>query len=160
MSARILVVDDDKAHLTMLVAMLTSWGHEVVTAADGAEAVATVREAALDAVLTDVRMAEVDGIEALRRIRDYNPFLPVLIMTAYSSLGTAVEALKAGAYDYLHKPLDFDELRLALERAVDHAGLRQENSRLRREVGPAFDMIGRSPAMVELAAMIRAVAPS
>ena len=105
MSARILVVDDDKAHLTMLVAMLTSWGHEVVTAADGAEAVATVREAALDAVLTDVRMAEVDGIEALRRIRDYNPFLPVLIMTAYSSLGTAVEALKAGAYDYLPKPL-------------------------------------------------------
>ncbi|NCD25634.1 MAG: sigma-54-dependent Fis family transcriptional regulator [Deltaproteobacteria bacterium] len=160
MKARILVVDDDKAHLTMLVAMLASWGHEVATAVDGAEAVAKVREAAFDAVLTDVRMAEVDGIEALRRIRDFNPFLPVLIMTAYSSLGTAVEALKAGAYDYLQKPLDFDELRLALERAVDHAGLRQENSRLRRDVGPAFDMIGRSPAMVELASMIRAVAPS
>lgn len=77
---------------------------------------AKVRETAHDAVLTDVRMAEVDGIEALRRIWDYNPFLPVLIMTAYSSLGTAVEALKAGAYDYLHKPLDFDELRPALAR--------------------------------------------
>lgn len=160
MSTRILVVDDDKAHLTMLVAMLVSWGHEVVTATDGVEAVAKVRETSFDAVLTDVRMAEVDGIEALRRIRDYNPFLPVLIMTAYSSLGTAVEALKAGAYDYLHKPLDFDELRLALDRAVDHAGLRQENSRLRREMGPTLDMIGRSPALVELTNMIRAVAPS
>ena len=160
MSARILVVDDDKAHLTMLVAMLASWGYGVDTAADGAEAVAKVRETAHDAVLTDVRMAEVDGIEALRRIRDYNPFLPVLIMTAYSSLGTAVEALKAGAYDYLHKPLDFDELRLALARAVDHASLRQENTSLRRELGAASDMIGRSPAMVELTAMIRAVAPS
>lgn len=160
MSMRILVVDDDQAHLTMLRAMLASWGYAVDTAGDGGEAVTKVHAQAYDAVLTDVRMAEVDGIEALRRIREFNPFLPVLIMTAYSSIGTAVEALKAGAYDYLHKPLDFDELRLALERAVEHAGLRQENSRLHAELGAGAEMIGRSAVMMEMTRFIQAVAPS
>ena len=160
MKIQVLVVDDDQAHLTMLVAMLKSWGYGVTTATDGSEAVGKVETQPFDVVLTDVRMAQMDGIEALRRIRDFNPFLPVLIMTAYSSLGTAVDALKAGAYDYLHKPLDFDELRLALKRAVDHASLRQENTRLRREAGPALDMIGKSAAMNELVDMIQAVAPS
>ncbi|MBE1424763.1 two-component system response regulator HydG [Desulfomicrobium macestii] len=159
MKARILVVDDDRAHMTMLVAMLGSWGYEVDTADDGAMAVTRVRERAYDVVLTDVRMAEVDGIEALRRIKSYNPYLPVLIMTAYSSVDVAVQALKAGALDYLHKPLDFNELRTGLERALEQGGAQ-------RVVGaggaadPVSEMIGDSPPMRELTAMIRAVAPS
>jgi two-component system response regulator HydG len=160
MTARILVVDDDRAHATMLSAMLGSWGCEVDTAGDGAEAVARVRERAYDAVLTDVRMAEVDGIEALRRIRLYNPCLPVLIMTAYSSVDTAVNALKAGAFDYLHKPIDFDELRRGLERALEHAGRSREAVAPGAGEGPPAGMIGDSAPMRELFAMIRAVAPS
>ena len=159
MTSRILVVDDDRAHLTMLTAMLESWGHEVDTARDGSEAVEKVRERPYDVVLTDVRMAEVDGIEALRRIRSFNPFLPVLIMTAYSSVDTAVGALKAGAFDYLHKPLDFDELRKGLERAVAHGQVRRGEAREATGSVPA-GMIGDSAAMRALFAMIASVAPS
>lgn len=159
MKARILVVDDDRAHMTMLVAMLGSWGYEVDTADDGAMAVTRVRERAYDVVLTDVRMAEVDGIEALRRIKSYNPYLPVLIMTAYSSVDVAVQALKAGALDYLHKPLDFNELRAGLERALEQGGV-QRSEGPGGAADPVSEMIGDSPPMRELAAMIRAVAPS
>ncbi|PKN43183.1 MAG: two-component system response regulator [Deltaproteobacteria bacterium HGW-Deltaproteobacteria-18] len=160
MAARILVVDDDRAHMTMLVAMLGSWGYEVDTADDGAMAVARVRERAYDVVLTDVRMAEVDGIEALRRIKSYNPYLPVLIMTAYSSVDVAVQALKAGALDYLHKPLDFKELRGGLERALEHGGMHRSEQDSGGAAAQVSEMIGDSPPMRELAAMIRAVAPS
>jgi len=160
MTARILVVDDDRAHMTMLVAMLGSWGYEVDTADDGAMAVARVRERAYDVVLTDVRMAEVDGIEALRRIKSYNPYLPVLIMTAYSSVDVAVQALKAGALDYLHKPLDFDELRQGLTRALEQGMAHRSAQAPGGEADPVSEMIGDSPPMRELAAMIRAVAPS
>jgi two-component system response regulator HydG len=160
MKRRILVVDDDRAHMTMLVAMLGSWGYEVDTADDGAMAVSKVRERAYDVVLTDVRMAEVDGIEALRRIRHYNPYLPVLIMTAYSSVDVAVQALKAGALDYLHKPLDFEELRQGLERALAQSGAGRATASQDDGSGPVSEMIGDSASMRELASMIRAVAPS
>ncbi len=160
MTARILVVDDDRAHMTMLVAMLGSWGYEVDTADDGAMAVARVRERAYDVVLTDVRMAEVDGIEALRRIKSFNPYLPVLIMTAYSSVDVAVQALKAGALDYLHKPLDFEELRIGLERALEQGMAHRSVQAQSGEADPVSEMIGDSPPMRELGAMIRAVAPS
>ncbi|MGE4442778.1 MAG: sigma-54-dependent transcriptional regulator [Desulfomicrobium sp.] len=160
MKARILVVDDDRAHVTMLVAMLGSWGYEVDTADDGAMAVNKVRERAYDVVLTDVRMAEVDGIEALRRIKLYNPYLPVLIMTAYSSVDVAVRALKAGALDYLHKPLDFEELRQGLERALAQGTAHRSEQAPSGEADPVSEMIGDSPPMRELGAMIRAVAPS
>jgi two-component system response regulator HydG len=158
MKGRILVVDDDKAHLTMLVAMLGSWGFAVDTADDGGSAVDRVRERAYDLVLTDVRMAEVDGIEALRRIKAYNPYLPVLIMTAYSSVDVAVQALKAGALDYLHKPLDFEELRRGIERALEQGRGLAKSQQAQGDF--IADMIGDSPPMRELAAMIRAVAPS
>ncbi len=160
MKARILVVDDDRAHMTMLVAMLGSWGYEVDTADDGGMAVNKVRQRAYDVVLTDVRMAEVDGIEALRRIKLYNPYLPVLIMTAYSSVDVAVRALKAGALDYLHKPLDFEELRQGLERALAQGAAHRPEQAPSGEADPVSEMIGDSPPMRELAAMIRAVAPS
>lgn len=158
MSARVLVVDDDKAHLAMLVAMLQGWGYAVHPATDGEDAIALVREHSFDAVLTDIRMARVDGLEALRQIRSYNPFLPVLLMTAYSSLDIAVEALKAGAVDYLHKPLDFDELRSALQRTITHGALRPSPAAETQDLPSAI--IGTSPPMLELKRMIQAVAPS
>jgi two-component system response regulator HydG len=160
MTRRILVVDDDRAHATMLAAMLGSWGYAVDLADDGSTAVARVRERAYDAVLTDVRMAEVDGIEALRRIKLHNPFLPVLIMTAYSSEDTAVNALKAGAFDYLHKPIDFEELRDGLDRALEHAGRSRTGETAHAGEASPGGMIGTSAPMRELFAMIRAVAPS
>ncbi|OLN25288.1 Response regulator of zinc sigma-54-dependent two-component system [Desulfovibrio sp. DV] len=163
MLANILVVDDDNGHLSMLRTVLTGWGYGVAGAGDGAAAVAMVREKPFDAVLLDVRMAGMGGMEALARIKEYNPAVPVLIMTAYSSVETAVSALKSGAYDYLTKPLDLDVLRLTLERALDHVRLARENVSLRQKLGPGAggpEIIGTSPAIRELFSMIAMVAPT
>jgi two-component system response regulator HydG len=159
----ILVVDDDPGHLTALKTIIKSWGYRVDGVDDGAAAVERVRETPYDLVLMDVRMAHMSGLEALKRIRGYNPAIPVLIMTAYSSVATAVEALKAGAYDYLTKPLDYEVLKLGIERARDHSGLKSENQALKAELRAAFDLqniVGKSPAMVELIDMVAQVAPS
>ena len=107
----ILVVDDDIS----LQALLRGWGYNVALANSGRQALEQVREQVFDLVLCDVRMAEMDGIATLKEIKALNPAIPVLIMTAYSSVETAVEALKTGALDYLIKPLDFDNLQATLE---------------------------------------------
>ncbi len=159
----ILVVDDDDAHRGMLGMMLRSWGYEVAECRDGAEAVAAVHEHSYDAVLTDVRMAGMDGIAALKGILAYNPALPVILMTAYSSVETAVDALRLGAYDYLIKPLDFDALRETLQRAIDHSRCSVENRELRRQLSEASagpEILGRSAAIEELRFIIATVAPT
>lgn len=116
----ILVVDDDISHCTILQALLRGWGYNVALANSGRQALEQVRERVFDLVLCDVRMAEMDGIATLKEIKALNPAIPVLIMTAYSSVETAVEALKTGALDYLIKPLDFDNLQATLEKALAH----------------------------------------
>ncbi len=159
----ILVVDDDQAHRTMLRTLLSGWGYKIVEADDGQVAIEKVYEQAFDMILMDIRMLKVSGLEALDGIKTYNPAIPIIIMTAYSSVETAVEALKKGAYDYLTKPLDFDELRLAMERAMDHSQLKEKNRLLRETLGSHFDIqniIGRSTAMVKLLETVAQVAPS
>ncbi|WP_462323438.1 sigma-54-dependent transcriptional regulator [Desulfoplanes sp.] len=161
MNPTILIVDDDSAHLTMLRAMLKGWGYDVDEADDGRGAIDKVTGRPYDGVLMDVRMAHVGGIEALKEIMKYNPAIPVLIMTAYSSVETAVEALKSGAYDYLTKPLDFDELKLTLERAMDHTRLASENRELRRMLpDKGTGIVGSSGPVKELLETIATVAPS
>ena len=159
----VLVVDDDPAHRTMLRTLLTGWGYTILEADDGSTAIEKVHEQAFDLILMDIRMLKVSGLQALTEIKAFNPAIPVIIMTAYSSVETAVEALKNGAYDYLTKPLDFDELRFALERAMDHTQLKEENRLLRETLASHFDrrnIIGRSPAMVKLLETVSQVAPS
>ena len=154
----ILVVDDDISHCTILQALLRGWGYDVALAYGGREAVERVREHVFDLVLCDVRMAEMDGIETLKEIKALNPAIPILIMTAYSSVETAVEALKAGALDYLIKPLDFDSLQDTLEKALAHtrnAGVESPSASAAQ-----FGMIGESPAMQHLLTEIAMVAPS
>jgi two-component system response regulator HydG len=159
----ILVVDDDPAHRTMLGTLLTGWGYNIVEADDGSIAIEKVHEGAFDLILMDIRMLKVSGLQALSEIKAFNPAIPVIIMTAYSSVQTAVEALKNGAYDYLTKPLDFDELRFTMARAMDHRQLKEENRLLRETLGSHFDMqniIGRSPVMVKLMETVAQVAPT
>ncbi|MBB5143561.1 sigma 54-interacting transcriptional regulator [Desulfovibrio intestinalis] len=163
MSNSILVVDDDEAHRGMLRTMLRSWGYAVEEASDGDEAVALVREKAFAVVLTDVRMARLSGINALKGILEYNPALPVVLMTAYSSVETAVEALRLGAYDYLVKPLDFDNLKSVLHQAIEHSRLSVENRELRRQLSNTASMpgiIGRSSAIAHMQEIIDTVAPT
>ncbi|MBN2282452.1 MAG: sigma-54-dependent Fis family transcriptional regulator [Deltaproteobacteria bacterium] len=159
----ILVVDDDRAHRTMLRTLLKGWGYPVEEADDGDRAVEMVRERAFDLILMDIRMVRVSGLEALEMIKDINPAIPIIIMTAYSSIETAKEALKKGAYDYLTKPLDFDELKIIMAHAMEHRQLREENRMLREHLGAQFDpgnIIGRSETMVQLMETVAQVAPS
>lgn len=160
---KILIVDDDPGHLATLKTITRSWGYAVQTADDGAEGVELVKSEPMDLVLMDVRMTKMSGIEALEKITAYNPSIPVIIMTAYSSVESAVEALKTGAYDYLMKPLDFEVLKLTLERAHDHAGLKAENRLLKEQLRADLDttnIIGKSQSMKELMDMLAMAAPS
>lgn len=154
----ILVVDDDISHCTILQALLRGWGYRVALANNGLQALEKVREKVFDLVLCDIRMAEMDGIETLKEIKTFNPSIPVLIMTAYSSVDTAVEALKSGALDYLIKPLDFDKLQLTLSEALAHT--RQSESPVTETPAAQFGMVGDSPAMRALLNNITLVAPS
>ena len=157
----ILIVDDDLAHRTMLKKLLGGWGYEVFEADDGSVAIEEVRKRPFDLILMDIRMLKVSGIEALEQIKIINPAIPIIIMTAYASVETAVDTLKKGAYDYLTKPLDFDELKIAINRATEHNRLKKENEYLKERLGQKFDtqnMIGRSPLMVKLLDTVAQVA--
>ena len=157
----ILIVDDDLAHRTMLKKLLGGWGYEVFEADDGSVAIEEVRKRPFDLILMDIRMLKVSGIEALEQVKIINPVIPIIIMTAYASVETAVDALKKGAYDYLTKPLDFDELKMAINRATEHNQLKKENEYLKERLGQKFDsqnMIGRSPLMVKLLETVEQVA--
>jgi len=159
----ILVVDDDKTHRIMLKTMLKQWGWHIEEADDGTTAIEAVHSKPFDAILMDVRMTKLDGIEALRRIHAYNPAIPVVIMTAYSSVDAAVEAIKIGAHDYLTKPLDFERLKLTMAHALDHRQVQEnKDSSGNNKAAPidAGGIIGDSKPMRELMEMISYVAPT
>jgi two-component system response regulator HydG len=159
----ILIVDDDTAHRTMLRTLIGGWGYQIDDADDGEAAIDKVKDQSYDLVLMDVRMVKISGLEALTKIKSYNPAIPIIIMTAYSSVETAIDALKKGAHDYLTKPLDFDKLRITIERSMEHTRLKEENRLLKESLGQHFDrrhIIGQSPAMINLLETVAQVAPS
>ncbi|HOE80526.1 MAG TPA: sigma-54 dependent transcriptional regulator [Smithellaceae bacterium] len=159
----ILIVDDDSAHRVMLKKLIGGWGYRVYEADDGAVAIEEAGRRSFDLILMDVRMMNVSGIEALERIKMINPAIPTIIMTAYASVETAVSALKKGAYDYLTKPLDFDELQIKIARATEHNRQKKEIEYLKERLGEKFDrqnIIGQSAAMTRLLEMVEQVAPT
>jgi two-component system, NtrC family, response regulator HydG len=159
----ILVVDDDPSQRVMLRAVLSAEGYQVAEAEDGAAAVAQVDAHFYDLILMDVRMAQLDGMAALKAIKARSPGIPIVLMTAYGTVRDAVEAMKAGAYDYLTKPLDVDELKLTVARGLRHAALEEENARLRALVGCDVDVsaiIGTSEPMRRVFEAIALVAPT
>jgi len=159
----VLIVDDDSVHRMILKKHLNDWGYQVNEADDGHVAVEAVRRMPFDLIIMDICMLNVSGIEALGQIKAINPETPVIIMTAYASLETAVSALKKGAYDYLTKPLNFDELRIAIGRATEHNRLKKENRYLRNRLDEKFNrqnLIGQSYPMVKLLETVAQVAPT
>ncbi len=163
MTPEILVVDDDTAHARMLETLITDWGYKVFCADDGDTGVAMVKEHTFDMVFLDMKMVRMSGIEALALIHNYNPSLPVIMMTAYSSVDTAVKALKIGAYDYLTKPLDFDRLQLTIERILERIFLKTENEELKNRIRQEqfhHNILGSSPAMAAVLDTLRMVAPT
>lgn len=157
----VLIVDDDQVHRFMLASMLKEWGWRCVEADDGTTAVKAVEQHSYDAVLMDVRMVKMDGLKAFALIHEMRPELPVVIMTAYSTVDDAVAVIQDGAHDYLTKPLDFDRLRLTLLRAVDHHQVSSRKQQSQEEQGPLeTSIIGSSPPMLELLETVSYVAPT
>jgi two-component system response regulator HydG len=160
---KILIVDDDLSHRLMLKATLNEKNYEVYEAEDGADAIELVEKEFYDLILLDLKMKNVDGITALKEIKNISPAIPVLIMTAYSSVDSAVEALKLGAADYLVKPLDIDVLCHAITKTLDYLHLLTENKSLRERIGRDFDtssIVGKSKKMREVFEVIALSAPS
>jgi two-component system response regulator HydG len=160
---KILIVDDDTTHRLMLKATLLADGYHVFEAENGEVAVQMVKEEFFDLIMLDLKMPKMGGIEALKHIKKISPGIPILIMTAYASVQTAVEALKQGAFDYLIKPLDMDEVKLTLVKTLDYHKLKVENKSLKKRLSIEFGfskIIGNSKKMHELFEVLALAAPS
>ena len=149
--ARILVVDD-KENIVKLFARILGDGYQLTTAADGVRAISLVASQPFDVVVTDLRMPGADGFEVLRAVKARSPGTEVIMMTAYATVGDAVEAMKQGAYDYLQKPFDPDDASLVVARALERKRLREQASPRREGEGiTAFHgLVGKSPRMREV----------
>ena len=158
-TGRVLVVDDDASLRFTLEAVLGDAGLTVESCASGDSALQAFEARGADAVLTDLAMSEMDGFQVLERLRVQDPGVPVLMLTAHGSERIAVAAMKAGAYDYLPKPFDPDELVLAVRRAVEARSLRMQNARLRTESALGRPMVAASPAMRRVLDVVARVAP-
>ncbi len=159
--ARVLIVDDEPSMRQVLRIVLRPEGYDVVVASNGAEALDVLRTGPVDLVLSDLRMPDMSGVEVLRAAKQLNPDIVVMMMTAYASTETAVEAMRLGAADYFIKPFSNDELKLKVRRHLESRRLRQENVLLKRAMESAHEfsnIIGRSPQMLEVFAMVEAIA--
>ena len=157
----ILVVDDDDAMRDMVVALLEDEGIHAQASSSAADALKRLGDSECDVVLSDIRMPGRSGIDLLGEIRGLRPDTPVVLMTAFGSIDSAVEAMQAGAFDYITKPFKRDELLVTLERAFERRALEEENRRLRRAVDQTAsfgDLIGTSSPMREIFALIRKIA--
>jgi DNA-binding NtrC family response regulator len=153
---RVLLVDDEPAVLFTVREVLEERGHEVVAARSGAEALE--KWEGCETVLTDLAMPGMDGLALLEALRKLDPSLPVLLLTAHGSEKVAVQAMKAGAWDYLTKPFDIDEVAMTVERALETARLRQHNRWLRAERAIGRGVVAESPAMRRLYQAVERVA--
>ncbi len=161
MKKRVLVVEDEEKLRRVIELQLTSAGFEVDKAATAEEGIKVVDRA--DLVLTDLRLPHMDGLELLALIRRQNAQVPVVVMTAYGSIETAVESMKAGATDFLLKPFSLDHLMQVVQKALEVRALRDENRKLKEELGRRYEydnIIGRSEPMQEIFATVERVAPS
>ena len=163
MKPRILVVDDEARMAAVISAALERAGYECETANDGESALAALDARGADALVTDWKMPGMDGLELLRRARERRPGLPVILLTAHGTVPTAVAAMREGAFDYVIKPFDNDELRACVARAVALTRLERENRWLRQEVSSRYApdaVVAESARGKETLELIRRVAPS
>jgi two-component system, NtrC family, response regulator AtoC len=159
--AKLLVVDDDPVTLGLLKEVLSKEGHGVTVALGGEEAIARGKEGVFDVVITDIRMGDKDGMEVLKFFKKASPETTVIMITAFGSIETAIEAIRAGAYDYISKPFKLEEINLTVRRALEQKRLIEENRHYRQELLTKYqirNMIGRTPQMVQVYRTIARVA--
>ncbi len=161
--SKILIVEDKASMAQMLKESLELAGYEVIIASDGADGIAMIKERNADLVLTDLKLPKKNGIEVLKASRNESPLTPVIVMTAYGSIETAVNAMKLGAYDFITKPLDIDHLNLLIDRALKNQKIVAENLLLKDVLSNRRgipNIIGTSPKMREVAVNIQKVSPA
>ncbi len=162
-NARILIVDDESSLREVLSIMLHRQGYQVDTAVDGAQAASRLRSQSYDLVISDIRMPRMSGLELLRLIKEQTPETVVVMITAFSTSDEAVEAMKQGAYDYITKPFNNEEIKQIVKNALERYSLRIENQALKEELGRRFSfegLVGKSKAMQTVISLIRKVAPT
>jgi len=162
-AGRILIVDDETVVRDSLAKWFSNEGYQIKSYANANETLAAVRPGEWDVALLDIKMPGMDGMELQRHLKEIDPDLIVIVMTGYASVETAVQALKAGAYDYITKPFDPDDLLNTVSHAIEHHRAQREVVRLQeqlRDVSPKAELIGESPAMRRVWEMIEVVAPS
>ncbi|HEX3036411.1 MAG TPA: sigma-54 dependent transcriptional regulator [Thermodesulfobacteriota bacterium] len=158
--SKILVVDDEPGMRDFLEIMLQKEGYVVETAPDGLNAIEKIENTLFDLCIADIQMPKMNGIELLRRIGEKSPETTVIMITAFASYETAIEAMKLGAYDYITKPFKIDEIKLVIKKALDKKRLERENIRLRKELETKYgfgNIIGRSAAIVKVFELINRV---
>jgi two-component system, NtrC family, response regulator PilR len=158
---RILVVDDERSMRELLAIVLKREGYEAMLAADGHTALAALARGTVDLLISDIKMPDMTGLEVLRAAKEADPTVEAIMMTAFASQETAIEALRLGACDYLIKPFDVDELKLKVRERLESRRLRQENVLLKRALGTTHrfhDIIGRSDVMLEVFRLVETIA--
>jgi DNA-binding NtrC family response regulator len=160
--ARILVVDDEPAVADVIARIARALGHEAIVADSVDAAIERLAESTYDVVLTDLRLGDRDGLELLRHVQERNPDVPVVVITGQATVDSAMEAIRAGAYDYISKPPDRDALGALLKRAIDKRRLAEEVKQLQREIQTRElePIAGNSPDMLEVYKTVARVAPS
>ena len=159
--ARILIVDDERSMREFLEILLSKWGHEVVCLGEGDEALQVVAGDEFDLVITDLRLGRVSGQAILEATKRYHPLTEVILITAFATADNAIQAMRAGAYDYLMKPFKVDEIQVVVQKALEKRALVRENARLKEELGGRrgfAGLVGRAPAMQALYQLIEKVA--
>ena len=162
-SARLLIVDDEPDMLENCARILTRLGYQCVTAENGQAALGEFERQRLDLVLTDLKMPGLDGMALMARLHEADPDLPVVMITGFASIESAVAAVREGAFDYLPKSFSVDQLRVAVERALRHRGLQVENRNLRKQLQQALgfeNVLGASPAMTQVFELVKKAARS
>lgn len=162
-SKKILIVDDELSMREFMEILLTDENYCVDTASSGSEAMDMLNKSNYHMVITDIQMPDMNGIELLKKTKEVTPDTEVLMMTAYASTESAIEAMKNGAYDYITKPFKIDEIKLIIEKAFEKIRLERENILLKKELGGGYnfgDIIGVSSRMMEIYNLIKRVAPT
>ncbi|MEO8377875.1 MAG: sigma-54 dependent transcriptional regulator [Candidatus Sumerlaeota bacterium] len=160
---RLLLVDDEPRMTQVLGILADRWGYEVRTASNGDEALKVMQDYPAELIVTDLKMPGLDGAGLLGAVKSRHPETAVIIMTAHATVKSAVDAMKAGAYDYIMKPFENEELRLTVERALDYTRLKKDNAYMRRELGAKYrvdKIIGESPQILAVLQLIERVAPT
>ncbi|MDP2157666.1 MAG: sigma-54 dependent transcriptional regulator [Nitrospirota bacterium] len=160
---RILIVEDEKSMREVLKILLEDEGYETISASDGQDGIRKIQEDIFDIVITDIKMPRADGFEVLKKVKEISPTSIVIMITAFGTTESTIEAMKLGAYDYIHKPFKIDEIRLIINKALEKKRLSEEISVLREKVQTTYrieNIIGKSPKMQELFRLIPKVAQS